>query len=184
MRQETLAQLQFGPDDRALDAEGHIWAADEVGAGRALGLPSSRLPLMIGGAGEKRTLRIVAEHADVWNTGLGEIETFRHKLDVLSRHCQDVDRDPAEIRKSLTLRAILAEDEAALRARRRELAPTQPLDESDYLFVTPEQCVERMLPFVELGAGDFLLAAYSPYDWRSLELLAREVAPALRPKPD
>ena len=37
-----------------------------------------------------------------------------------------------------------------------------------------------MLPFVELGAGDFLLAAYSPYDWRSLELVAREVAPALR----
>ena len=135
---------------------------------------------MIGGAGEKRTLRIVAEHADVWNTGLGEIETFRHKLDVLSRHCEEVDRDPAEIRKSLTFRAILAEDEAAVRARRRELAPTQPLDDSDYLFVTPEQCVERMLPFVELGAGDFLLAAYSPYDWQSLELVAREVAPALR----
>jgi hypothetical protein len=41
--------------------------------------------------------------------------------------------------------------------------------------------VERILPFVELGAADFLLAAYSPYDWRSLELVAREVAPAVRP---
>ena len=142
----------------------------------------ARLPLLIGGAGEKRTLRIVAEHADVWNTSLGEIETFRHKLDVLSRHCEDVGRDPAEIRKSLTFRAILAEDEAAVRARRRELAPTLPIDESNFVFVTPEQCVERMLPFAELGAGDFLLAAYSPYDWRSLELVAREVAPALRPR--
>jgi hypothetical protein len=37
-----------------------------------------------------------------------------------------------------------------------------------------------MLPFAELGAGDFLLAAYAPYDWRSLELVAGEVAPALR----
>ena len=103
---------------------------------------------------------------------------------MLSRHCDAVGRDPAEIRKSLTLRAILAEDEAALKARRRELAPTLPIDESNFLFVTPEQCVERMLPFAELGARDFLLAAYSPYDWTSLELLAREVAPALRPKPD
>jgi F420-dependent oxidoreductase-like protein len=143
----------------------------------------ARLPLMIGGAGEKRTLRIVAEHADVWNTGLDEIETFRHKLDVLSRHCEDVGRDPAEIRKSLTIRAILAEDEAALRARRRELAPRLPIDESGFLFLTPEQCVERLLPFRELGARDFLLAAYTPYDWQSLELVMREVAPALRPKP-
>jgi alkanesulfonate monooxygenase SsuD/methylene tetrahydromethanopterin reductase-like flavin-dependent oxidoreductase (luciferase family) len=142
-----------------------------------------QLPLMIGGAGEKRTLRIVAEHADVWNTGLGEIKTFRHKLEVLSRHCEDVGRDPAEIRKSLTFRAILAEDEAALKARRRELAPKLSIDESSFLFLTPEQCVERLLPFRELGARDFLLASYSPYDWRSLELVVREVAPALRPKP-
>jgi F420-dependent oxidoreductase-like protein len=98
----------------------------------------ARLPLMIGGAGEKRTLRIVAEHADVWNTGLDEIETFRHKLDVLSHHCEDVRRDPAEIRKSLTIRAILAKDEAHLRARRRELAPNLPIDESNFLFLTRE----------------------------------------------
>jgi alkanesulfonate monooxygenase SsuD/methylene tetrahydromethanopterin reductase-like flavin-dependent oxidoreductase (luciferase family) len=140
----------------------------------------ARLPLMIGGEGEKRTLRIVAEHADVWNTGLGDIETFRHKLDVLSRHCEDVGRDPAEIRKSLTFRAVLAEDQAALRERRRELAPTLPIEESNFLFLTPEQLVERMQPFVELGAGDFLLAAYTPYDSQSLELVAREVAPAVR----
>jgi alkanesulfonate monooxygenase SsuD/methylene tetrahydromethanopterin reductase-like flavin-dependent oxidoreductase (luciferase family) len=76
------------------------------------------------------------------DTGLDEIETFRHKLDVLSRHCEDVGRDPAEIRKSLTFRAILAEDEAALRARRRELAPKLPIDESAFLVLTPEQCVE------------------------------------------
>jgi alkanesulfonate monooxygenase SsuD/methylene tetrahydromethanopterin reductase-like flavin-dependent oxidoreductase (luciferase family) len=60
----------------------------------------ARLPLLIGGEGERRTLRIVAEHADVWNTGIGDLETFRHKLDVLARHCGDVGRDAAEIRWS------------------------------------------------------------------------------------
>jgi F420-dependent oxidoreductase-like protein len=138
----------------------------------------ARLPLLIGGDGERRTLRIVAEHADVWNTGLGELETFRHKLAVLARHCADVGRDPAEIRKSLTFRAVLAEDAAELEERRRTLA--LPLEESKYLFGTAEQLVERLLPFAELGAGDFLLSAYTPYDWQTLELVAREVAPAVR----
>jgi F420-dependent oxidoreductase-like protein len=138
----------------------------------------ARLPLIIGGEGERRTLRIVAEHADVWNTGLDEIETFRHKLDVLGRHCEAVGRDPHEIRKSLTVRAVLAEDETSLKARRREL--TLPLEDEKFLFLTPEQCVERMRPFAELGGNDFLLAAYAPYDWESLELFVREVAPALR----
>jgi F420-dependent oxidoreductase-like protein len=140
----------------------------------------ARLPLIIGGDGEKRTLRIVAEHADVWNTGLGEIGIFRHKLDVLARHCDDVGRDPRDIRKSLTLRAILAETEADLASRRAELASTLPLDASKFRFLTPEQCVDQLRPFAELGAGDFLLAAYSPYDWQSLELFAREVAPRIQ----
>jgi F420-dependent oxidoreductase-like protein len=138
----------------------------------------ARLPLLIGGEGEKRTLRIVAEHADVWNTGLDELDVFRHKLDVLARHCDAVGRDPGEIRKSLTIRAILAENETELEARRREVA--LPLEESKVRCLTPAQCVELMRPFAELGAGDFLLAAYAPYDWESLELFAREVAPALR----
>jgi probable F420-dependent oxidoreductase len=146
--------------------------------------PVGRMPILVAGGGEQKMLRIVAEHADIWNTGLDEIETFRHKLDVLSRHCEDVGRDPAEIRKSLTLRAVLADDEAGLTARRRELAPQLPIDELGFVFVTPEQCVERLLPFHELGARDFLLAAYAPYDWQSLELFIREVAPALRPGQD
>jgi F420-dependent oxidoreductase-like protein len=55
------------------------------------------IPIMIGGGGEKRTLRLVAQHADQCNVS-GDLETIRHKLEVLQRHCQDVGRDPAEIR--------------------------------------------------------------------------------------
>jgi alkanesulfonate monooxygenase SsuD/methylene tetrahydromethanopterin reductase-like flavin-dependent oxidoreductase (luciferase family) len=62
------------------------------------------LPLVIGGSGEKRTLRIVAEHGDIWNTFFGDLETFEHKLNVLSQHCADVGRDPKEITTSVHLR--------------------------------------------------------------------------------
>jgi len=54
------------------------------------------IPIMIGGGGEKRTLRLVAQYADACNIA-GDLDTVRHKIDVLQRHCADVGRDPAEI---------------------------------------------------------------------------------------
>jgi F420-dependent oxidoreductase-like protein len=142
----------------------------------------ARLPLMIGGEGEKRTLRIVAEHADVWNTGLGDIETFRHKLDVLSRHCDGVGRDPAEIRKSVTFRAVLDEDQNAARERAVEVYGENPPEMIRNMLIigTPEQCVERLREYADVGVGDFLLGAMPPLDWQSIELVAGAVAPAIK----
>jgi alkanesulfonate monooxygenase SsuD/methylene tetrahydromethanopterin reductase-like flavin-dependent oxidoreductase (luciferase family) len=54
-------------------------------------------PFVIGGGGEQLTLRVVAKHADVWNFGSGGPEAFRHKVEVLHRHCAEIGRDPAEI---------------------------------------------------------------------------------------
>lgn len=56
--------------------------------------------MLIGGGGERRTLRVVAEHATVWHT-FGDVETFRHKSEVLDRWCAQVARDPAEIERSV-----------------------------------------------------------------------------------
>jgi F420-dependent oxidoreductase-like protein len=55
-----------------------------------------RIPVLIGGSGERTTLRLVARHADACNL-FGEPDTIRHKIDVLRRHCAEVDRDPSEI---------------------------------------------------------------------------------------
>ena len=137
------------------------------------------MPLVIGGSGEKRTLKIVAEHGDVWNTFHGDLDLFQHKLDVLSQHCADVGRDPADIRKSVTFRAILAEDEAELEEKRAAIA-SRPAGRLTFFVGTPEECVEELKPYAEVGAGDFLLGASAPYDWQSIELVATKVAPALR----
>src|SRR5205814_3237707 len=58
-----------------------------------------RIPILIGGSGERRTLRLVARYGDACNL-FGDPDTIRHKLDVLERHCADVGRDPAEITKT------------------------------------------------------------------------------------
>jgi len=61
-------------------------------------------PIVIGGGGEKRTLRTVARWADHWNVGMLDPETYAHKVSVLEGHCADVGRDPGEIEKSVMVR--------------------------------------------------------------------------------
>src|SRR5919205_3885024 len=73
------------------------------------------IPIMIGGSGEKKTLRLVARYADACNL-FGDVERVRHLLGVLERHCEDVGRDPAEITKTRMGTLFIAEtDEEAQR---------------------------------------------------------------------
>jgi probable F420-dependent oxidoreductase len=64
--------------------------------------PLGTLPLMIGGEGERVTLRVTAEHADIWN-GFGPVATFSHKARVLDEWCEKVGRDPSAIHRSVLL---------------------------------------------------------------------------------
>jgi F420-dependent oxidoreductase-like protein len=65
--------------------------------------PIRRPPILIGGGGEKKTLRLVAQYADVWNSTAQTVDELKHKIEVLNRHCETVGRDPAEIRKTAAL---------------------------------------------------------------------------------
>ncbi|HVW35366.1 MAG TPA: LLM class F420-dependent oxidoreductase [Acidimicrobiia bacterium] len=71
-----------------------------------------RIPILVGGGGEKRTLRLVAQYADACNV-FGDADGVRHKLDVLERHCADVGRDPAEITKTTLITATDVDRTAA-----------------------------------------------------------------------
>ena len=68
------------------------------------------LPLLIGGGGEKVTLKITAKHADEWNVW-GEPDTLRHKMAILDQHCADVGRDPKDIQRSAVALLFMSEDE-------------------------------------------------------------------------
>jgi F420-dependent oxidoreductase-like protein len=68
--------------------------------------PIRRPPVLIGGDGEKKTLRLVAQYADVWNSTVPEVDGLKHKIDVLNRHCDTVGRDPDEIRKTVGLLVV------------------------------------------------------------------------------
>jgi F420-dependent oxidoreductase-like protein len=61
-------------------------------------------PLVIGGGGERKTLRVTAHYADIWNYGGGPVDEFRHKNVVLDEHCAAIGRDPASITRSAQVR--------------------------------------------------------------------------------
>lgn len=61
--------------------------------------PTRKIPILIGGSGERKTLRLVARHADVWH-GFGNVETFKHKSAVLDRWCAETGRNPSQIERS------------------------------------------------------------------------------------
>jgi probable F420-dependent oxidoreductase len=64
--------------------------------------PVGDLPILIGGEGEKMTLRLVAEHAQMWN-GFGPADRFRRKNEVLDRWCAEIGRDPSEVERTVTI---------------------------------------------------------------------------------
>jgi len=144
----------------------------------------AHLPIMIGGSGEKKTLRTVARHADLWNA-MGDVDLLRHKVEVLRGHCDAEGRDIAEIDFTLgvklTIRDSAAESERVWAAAMAHNKTPMSWVEDDVTFfnVTPEQAVERLAPYVELGFRTIISEQPAPYDTETLERFIGEVKPLL-----
>ena len=111
----------------------------------------ARLPLLVGGGGEKRTLRIAAEHADEWNVW-GSPEILRHKIGVLGQHCATIGRDPAEIRHSANALLFLSDDEEWLVSKRGS-----DTGRADAVIIgTPAEVVEIVESYIEAGVSERL----------------------------
>jgi alkanesulfonate monooxygenase SsuD/methylene tetrahydromethanopterin reductase-like flavin-dependent oxidoreductase (luciferase family) len=89
------------------------------------------VPILVGGSGERRTLRLVARYADACNL-FGDLATTRHKLEVLDRHCEDVGRDPAEIARTRLGTLVIAETAAEAERKARALVEARGVDPARY----------------------------------------------------
>ena len=148
----------------------------------------AHLPIMIGGSGERKTLRIVAEYADIWNA-FGTPEELAHKDDVLRRHCADVGRDPATIERTvgckITIRSTEAEAERVRRAvlEHNRTPMSAVADDGTFWTGTPEQIAERMLAYRAVGFDGFIVEHPAPYDAETAETLIRVVKPMVGREP-
>jgi probable F420-dependent oxidoreductase len=90
---------EFGTAGQRLDALSEALPRIEARLGKLNPPPVRKIPVLIGGGGEKKTLKMVAKHADIWH-GFGDPEVVERKVKILDQHCADVGRDPAEIERS------------------------------------------------------------------------------------
>jgi len=162
MLEETL-QFAHGMFDGELGSEGEL-RGRHVTATRLLNSPQSlsrpRIPIMIGGGGERKTLRLVARYADACNV-FGGPAVISHKFAVLRDHCAAVGRPYAEIERS-TLQSV-----------RISATGDEGTD-------SPAAIVERFGELSDAGAQHVIFSVRDLWDPAKLELIGRDVLPALQ----
>jgi alkanesulfonate monooxygenase SsuD/methylene tetrahydromethanopterin reductase-like flavin-dependent oxidoreductase (luciferase family) len=137
------------------------------------------LPILIGGDGEKKTLRTVATYADAWNTG-GDLEFVRHKDSVLRRWCEEVGRDQSEIERTLGLgQLVIRDDPAEARRFAEEIRRRNGNEDDDIRLTGAAELAEALIPYAELGFRTILFDAPGPLDRETLERFIGEVKPAI-----
>jgi len=138
--------------------------------------PDPAPPILIGGKGEKYTLKVVARYADWWNGNFIDAETWSHKHNVLASHCDDVGRDPDEILKSTQwCIAIGGSDQEALRLAKR----SQYYSERTFITGTPESLASQLGELVDAGVEYFMLYFPQHRNHETAQLFADTVIPEL-----
>jgi alkanesulfonate monooxygenase SsuD/methylene tetrahydromethanopterin reductase-like flavin-dependent oxidoreductase (luciferase family) len=140
-------------------------------------------PILIGGAGEKLLLRVVARHADIWNCPNNVAEQLPHKLGVLRRHCDAVKRNPDDIEVSEQCIVVLGKDEADLKQKlgfaKAMLGSVFDIDKTG-LIGTPAQLIDRIEARAKQGVTFFTMLFGDLNAAETLELFAEQVAPVFR----
>jgi F420-dependent oxidoreductase-like protein len=138
------------------------------------------LPILIGGSGRQKTLRIVAERADAWNASTTPDE-LRELLDVLRSHADAVGRDLSTLEITASFPLILDDDARAARARLDALMAangTDDLGSGPQLTGSPEAVADALRPYRDLGVTTVIVRMPAPYDQPTIERIG-EVAAAL-----
>ncbi len=139
------------------------------------GIQKPHIPLLIGGGGEKVTLKLVAQYADACNFG-GGIAAIKHKLAVLKQHCEDVGRDYNSIKRTTlidTCAIAETEDEAIAKLPPDERADLDNV-RATQLVGTPAMIRERLAEYEEAGIQEIVVRFVDAVQLDSLRLFARE----------
>lgn len=140
----------------------------------------ARLPILIGGAGERKTLRTVARFADMWNVAMVTPDEAARKDEVLRRWCDEVGRDPGEIERTVSLGPLLIRDDPAeVSAWIERYHAANPGATRPILSGTPQEIAERAGEYVAQGFRHLIYHLPQPYDDETLQRFAGEVRPAL-----
>jgi F420-dependent oxidoreductase-like protein len=140
-------------------------------------------PIVVGGGGEKRTLRTVARYADACNVS-GTPEEVQHKFEVLEQHCGDIGRDPATIRRTIQVLLFLNEDPAFQQRVVQGVMAFRGSSEDDarrsVLMGGIDDVKAGVRAFIDAGVEEMYLAQFPRTHRESLLRFSKEVIPAFR----
>jgi alkanesulfonate monooxygenase SsuD/methylene tetrahydromethanopterin reductase-like flavin-dependent oxidoreductase (luciferase family) len=163
--------------DEPVDYEGSYYRLDK--ARLSPGSHGEPIPIMVGGTGEKRTLRTLARYGDVmnldgWAGGGMALEYYHHKASVLERHCEAADRDPAEIRRTLLMPCYLTDDKDLIERAVKRLGPGTVAGSKQFV-------VDRIGEFQDAGIAEIMFGGIRSGDVDRLRQFEEEVVAPLRP---
>ena len=168
MLEESVQCVRGLLHDEETSFDGHYFTLHEA---RCEPRPvQERVPIWIGGGGEKRTLRIAATWADGWNVPFISPEDFAHKRTVLTRHCGDVGRDPGEIRCAVNLGVALDEDHL-----RQQFGAISDFVRPGVLVGSGAALVDAVGRYAEAGADQVNVSLRAPWSFDGIESLAEAV---------
>jgi F420-dependent oxidoreductase-like protein len=139
------------------------------------------IPILVGGSGERKTLRLVAQYADGCNV-FGDVERARHLMEVLDGHCEDVGRDPSEITRTRNGLVIVAPThEEALRKRDAvvQAGAREERIRSMGLIGDPDSIGEQLQAFLEVGIEGLTLSMPNVHDLEEVALAGETLSPLL-----
>jgi F420-dependent oxidoreductase-like protein len=143
-------------------------------------------PIMIGGAGEKLILPLVAKYADLWNAGGLGIEALARKIAILNEHCGRIGRDGSDIEKTYLTPLYLRSNPAEVERLLTQIPQVQTLNLEQMraiILAGDVAAVQRQVQaYLDVGISHIIIALRRPgfYDREGLRLFAREVMPAFR----
>jgi F420-dependent oxidoreductase-like protein len=169
-----IASAMFRDDQATVPGDRHS-VADAYNNPKPL---RGDIPILVGGSGERKTLRLVAQYADGCNL-FGDPDRARHLLGVLHGHCESVGRDPAEITKTSMATIAIAETEAGVKAKLEAMRaagfPEQRIAATTA--GTPEQILERAHAYREAGIEGLTFSMPDVYDLEAVTLAGTTLAP-------
>ena len=127
----------------------------------------AKLPIWIGGGGEKRTLKIAAKYADGWNVPFIAPDAFAHKSTVLDQHCAAVGRDPHEIKRAVNVGLAYTEESLV-----QQFGALAPMVKPGVLSGSDDEIVDRIGQYVDAGADQVNIALRAPFQLEPLERFA------------
>ncbi len=145
---------------------------------------AERMPIWIGGVGEKRTLRMAADHADGWNAAYVDAPTYARLNGVLDGWCERADRDPASIERSVNLVWGMGADQPSADRVADEMVEQWGAMfervQGGAILGTPDQAVEQIMAYADAGASMVNVALRAPFDREALDAYIEHVVPAVR----